>query len=249
MRGMFVLYAALALVNLALYARLSPRAERAGPRPPSALHRSRGIVFRLAALFSVDAFAGGFIVQSMLALWLLERHGLSLEQTAGIFFGAGICTAFSFLAAAPVAHRFGLINTMVFTHLPSNALLILVALMPNAWSAVLMLLARQSLSQMDVPTRQSYTMAVVDPDERAAAASMTGVARSLSSSGSPVIAGALLGATTFGWPLIIAGGLKIAYDLALLRQFSGLKPPEETGTPAATATALAVDDRGHPSAR
>jgi MFS family permease len=129
--------------------------------------------------------------------------------------------------AARVADRFGLINTMVFTHLPSNILLILVALMPNVWLAVAMLLARQSLSQMDVPTRQSYVMAVVDPDERAAAASVTGVSRSLASSGSPVLAGALLGATTFGWPLIIAGTLKSAYDLLLLRQFRSVRPAEE----------------------
>jgi MFS family permease len=226
-RAMFGLYAALSLVNLALYRRLSTAVEPE-ERPRNApLHRSRGTVLRLSALFSMDAFAGGFIVQSILALWLFKRYGLSTDQAGAIFFGAGICTSISFLFAARIADRFGLINTMVFTHLPSNILLILVALMPNAWLAVIMLLARQSLSQMDVPTRQSYTMAVVDPDERAAAASVTGVARSLSSSGSPVLAGALLGATTFGWPLIIAGGLKCAYDLLLLGQFRTLKPAEE----------------------
>jgi predicted MFS family arabinose efflux permease len=227
MRAMFVVYGLLALVNLAAYRLLSPAVEavRLEPRPP--LHASRGIVVRLSALFALDAFAGGFVVQSMLALWLFERFGLSIGQAGLIFFVAGIFTAFSFLAAARVAERFGLINTMVFTHLPSNVLLILVALMPNVWLAVAILLARQSLSQMDVPTRQSYVMAVVEPDERAAAASATGVARSLASSGSPLLAGAMLGATSFGWPLIVAGTLKSAYDLLLLRQFRSVRPAEE----------------------
>jgi MFS family permease len=227
MRGMFVLYGMLALANLAAYRALSPGIERAPrePRPP--LHRSRSIVFSLSALFALDAFAGGFIVQSMMALWLFERYGLSIGQAGVIFFVAGIFTAFSFLVAARVAEGFGLINTMVFTHLPSNIMLILVALMPNVWLAIAMLVARQSLSQMDVPTRQSYVMAVVEPDERAAAASVTGVSRSLASSGSPVIAGAMLGATPFGWPLIVAGTLKCVYDLLLLRQFRSVKPAEE----------------------
>jgi len=230
MRGMFVLYSLLAMVNLAAYRRLTLSVE-AGTQPegqPAApLGRSRGTVLRLAALFGMDAFAGGFVVQSMLALWLFRRYGLSVDQAAVIFFAAGVVSAFSFLLAARVAERLGLIRTMVFTHLPSNVLLILVALMPNAWLAVAMLLARQSLSQMDVPTRQSYTMAVVEPEERAAAASVTGVARSLSSSGGPVLAGALLGATAFGWPLIIAGSVKSAYDLLLFHQFRALKPSEE----------------------
>ncbi|HEY8172157.1 MAG TPA: MFS transporter, partial [Dehalococcoidia bacterium] len=227
MRGMFVLYGALAMVNFIAYRTLSPAVEAEGERPPRPLHRSRGVVMQLSALFAIDAFAGGFVVQSMLALWLFERYGLSVDQAGAIFFAAGIFTAFSFLVASRVADRFGLINTMVFTHLPSNILLILVALMPNVWLAVVMLLARQSLSQMDVPTRQSYTMAVVDPDERAAAASVTGVARSVSSAGSPVLAGAMLGATAFGWPLVIAGSLKSVYDLLLLRQFRSVKPTEE----------------------
>jgi predicted MFS family arabinose efflux permease len=227
MRGMFVLYGAMALVNLAAYRRLSRAAESQVEHRTAPLHRSRGIVLHLSALFALDAFAGGFIVQSILAVWLFERYGLSLDQAALIFFAAGIFTAFSFLLAARVANRFGLINTMVFTHLPSNILLILVALMPNVWLAVTMLLARQSLSQMDVPTRQSYTMAVVDPDERAAAASVTGVSRSVAASGSPALAGFLLNATTFGWPLIISGVLKSAYDLLLLARFRGVRPSEE----------------------
>ena len=227
MRAMFVLYGALALVNLAAYRALSSAVESRTTTRNAPLHKSRGTVLRLSGLFAIDAFAGGFVVQSILALWLFKRYGLSVDQAALIFFAAGIFTAFSFLVAARVADRFGLINTMVFTHLPSNILLILVALMPNVWLAVAMLLARQSLSQMDVPTRQSYTMAVVDEDERAAAASVTGVARSLSSAGSPILAGALLGATTFGWPLVIAGTLKSIYDLLLLLQFRSVKPVEE----------------------
>jgi MFS family permease len=227
MRAMFVLYGALAIVNFAAYRALSPAIEHVGGRPPQALHRSRSVVVQLSALFAIDAFAGGFVVQSILALWLFERFGLSVDQAGAIFFATGIFTAFSFLAASRVADRFGLINTMVFTHLPSNVLLILVALMPNVWLAVGMLLARQSLSQMDVPTRQSYTMAVVAPDERAAAASVTGVARSVSSAGSPVIAGALLTATAFGWPLVIAGTMKVFYDLLLLARFRAIRPEEE----------------------
>lgn len=227
MRGMFLAYAALALVNLLAYRTLSPVVETSPRARSAALHRSRGVVLRLASLFALDAFAGGFVVQSILALWLFRRYGLSVGEAGVIFFAAGICTAMSFLVAARVANRFGLINTMVFTHLPSNVLLILVALMPNVWLAVTMLLARQSLSQMDVPTRQSYTMAVVDPDERAAAASVTSVARSLSSAGSPIVAGALLGLATFGWPLVIAGALKCAYDGLLLAQFRSVKPLEE----------------------
>jgi MFS family permease len=227
MRAMFVLYSALALLNLAIYRSLSPAAESQTARRAAPLHRSRGIVLQLSALFALDAFAGGFIVQSILALWLFERYGLSLDQAAVIFFASGVVTAFSFLFAARVAERFGLINTMVFTHLPSNLLLILVGVMPNVWLAIGMLLLRQSLSQMDVPTRQSYTMAVVDADERAAAASVTGVARSVSSSGSPFLAGLLLNVTTFGWPLIISGTLKSVYDLLLLARFRRVRPAEE----------------------
>jgi MFS family permease len=238
MRGMFLLYGALALVNLAAYRTLSPAVESRTAARNAPLHRSRGTVLRLSGLFAIDAFAGGFVVQSILALWLFKRYGLSVDQAALIFFAAGIFSAFSFLVAARVARRFGLINTMVFTHLPSNILLVLVALMPNVWLAVAMLLARQSLSQMDVPTRQSYTMAVVEEDERAAAASVTGVARSLSSSGSPVLAGALLGVTTFGWPLVIAGALKSTYDVLLLVQFRAVKPAEEI---------VAVDEAKPPS--
>lgn len=226
-RAMFVLYAGLALVNLLLYTRLTPSVEVERVTKNAPLHRSRGVVLKLSALFSLDAFAGGFVVQSILALWLFKRYGLSTGEAGVIFFAAGVCTAFSMLVAARIAERFGLINTMVFTHLPSNILLILVAFMPNLQLAIVMLLGRFLLSQMDVPTRQSYTMAVVDPDERAAAASVTGVSRSLASAGSPVLSGAMLGASTFGWPLVIAGTLKSVYDLLLLSQFRSVKPAEE----------------------
>lgn len=226
-RAMFVVYAALAIVNLLLYTRLTLSVEVERTERNAPLHRSRGIVIKLSALFSLDAFAGGFVVQSILALWLFKRYGLSTSEAGLIFFAAGLCTACSMLVAARLAERFGLINTMVFTHLPSNIMLILVAFMPSLQLAIAMLLGRFLLSQMDVPTRQSYTMAVVQPDERAAAASVTGVSRSLASSGSPVLAGAMLGATTFGWPLVIAGSLKSVYDLLLLREFRTVTPPEE----------------------
>ncbi|HEY8172873.1 MAG TPA: MFS transporter, partial [Dehalococcoidia bacterium] len=202
MRSMFVLYALIAAMNFVSYRTLSPSVEPEGARGSAPLTRSKSVVYQLAALFALDSFGGGFIVQSMLALWMFERYGLSLDQAAVIFFAAGVVTAFSYLVAARIAERIGLINTMVFTHLPSNILLILVALMPNVWLAVVMLLLRQSLSQMDVPTRQSYVMSVVQPEERAAAASVTSVPRSLSSAMSPVMAGALLGVSTFGWPLV-----------------------------------------------
>ena len=226
-RAMFVLYAGLALVNFALYRTLTAGAEPAAPPNRAPLHRSRGVVTRLSALFALDAFAGGFIVQSMLALWLFNRYGLSIEQTAAIFFVSGVLSAFSFLVAARISQRIGLVNTMVFTHLPSNILLILVALMPGAWLAVAMLLMRQALSQMDVPTRQSYVMAVVDADERAAAASVTSVARSISAAWSPWLSGLMLGASTFGWPLVISGSLKCVYDGLILHQFRRLRPEEE----------------------
>jgi MFS family permease len=228
LRAMFLLYAVVAVLVAILYSRLSPQAEVATPaasRVP--LSRSRAVVFRLSALFALDAFAGGLVVQSLLALWLFERFGLSLGQAGAIFFGTGTLAAFSYLAAARVAERIGLVKTMVFTHLPSNVLLALVPLMPTVWLAVAFLVARYALSQMDVPTRQSYVMAVVDPEERAAAASLTGVSRSLASATSPALAGFLLGLTTFGIPLLLAGGLKTVYDLALLAKFGTLRPPEE----------------------
>jgi MFS family permease len=226
-RAMFLLYAGLGLASFLLYRRLSPLAEHGGGEQPVALGPSRGIVYRLAALFSLDSFAGGFAVQSLLALWLFQRFDLTVSAAATIFFWTGLLTAFSHLAAVRVARRFGLVNTMVFTHLPANLFLILVPLMPTLELALLFLLLRSALSSMDVPVRTSYVMAVVTPGERPAAASLTAVPRSLASALSPTLAGALLAASPFGWPLVICGTLKIVYDLTLLRLFSRIKPPEE----------------------
>jgi MFS family permease len=192
------------------------------------LHKSRGIVGRLAALFALDAFGGGLIIQSLLAFWFHQRFGLPVEILGAIFFVANLLAAVSALAAARIAARIGLINTMVFTHLPSNVLLMLVPLMPTVELAILVLLARFSISQMDVPTRQSYTMAVVEPDERSAAAGVTGIARTTGAALSPLIAAPLFAVPGLAAvPFFLAGGLKIVYDLALWRAFRQRRPPEE----------------------
>jgi predicted MFS family arabinose efflux permease len=185
----------------------------------------------LAATFTLDAFGGGFVVQSMLVLWLHVRFDLSVAVSGAIFFWAGLLAGGSALAAARIAQRIGLIRTMAFTHLPANGLLMATALMPNAPLAVACLLARAALSQMDVPARQSYVMAVVTPGERAAAASVTNVPRSLASALPPLAAGWMLEHSTFGWPLLIGGALKAAYDLLLLWQFHDIRPPEELVRP------------------
>jgi MFS family permease len=225
LRWMFYAYGALGLVGVALYSRL-PHTQ-ASEIHAAPLGPSRGIVYKLAALFSLDAFAGGFAVQSLLALWLFERFGLSLSSASLFFFWSGVLSAFSYPVAAWLATRVGLVNTMVFTHIPSSLCLILAALSPNLGMALGLLLVRSALSQMDVPTRTSYVMAVVTPAERAAAASVTAVPRSLASSISPALAGMLLAAPFAGWPLIACGCLKIAYDLGLLLSFRHIKPPEE----------------------
>ena len=192
------------------------------------LHRSRGVVGRLAALFALDAFGGGLIIQSLLAFWFYERFGLAVEVLGAIFFGANLLAAVSALLAARIAARIGLINTMVFTHLPSNVLLMLVPLMPTVELAVVVLLARFSISQMDVPARQSYTVSIVDPDERSAAAGITGVARTTGAALSPLIAAPLFAVPGLAAvPFFLAGGLKIVYDLALWRAFRARRPPEE----------------------
>lgn len=232
-KAMFFAYGALGVLALALYAAI-PIAriddeQRAAPKPPaSVLGPSRSIVFKLAALFSVDAFAGGFVVQSLMALWLFERFDLSLTAASLFFFWSGVLGAFSFPIAAWLAQRVGLINTMVFTHIPSSLCLIVAAFAPDLWSALALLLLRSALSQMDVPTRTSYVMAVVTPPEQAAAASFTAVPRSLASAISPLFAGALLNTAFIGLPLVICGTLKIGYDVALLYSFRHLKPPEES---------------------
>jgi MFS family permease len=190
------------------------------------LHRSQGIVLRLASLFALDAFGGGLIVQSLLAYWFHTRFGLPEPVLGAIFFAANILAAVSALAAARIAARIGLINTMVFTHLPSNVLLMLVPLMPTVELAILVLLARFSISQMDVPTRQSYTMAVVEPDERSAAAGVTGIARTTGAALSPLMAAPLFAVPGLASvPFFLAGGLKIIYDLALWRAFRARQPP------------------------
>ena len=238
-RLLFGVYAALALVVAGLSLRLSSPVEAPG-RPPIGLqslgqrlapplHRSRGIVWRLTVLFSVDALAGGLVVQSLMALFFHVRFGVPLTTLSALFFGAGLLSALSFLAAVPLARRFGLLNTMVFTHLPSNVLLALVAFAPTFPIAAALLLLRQALSQMDVPTRQAYTMALVDPEERTAAASVTSLARSVGSSSSPVFSGLLLQGSllVLGLPFILAGVLKAAYDLTLWSVFRRVPVPEE----------------------
>jgi predicted MFS family arabinose efflux permease len=226
-RSGFVLYALTAIALAALYARLSPDLSRPNPSATGSLTRSRSIVLRLSMLFSLDSFGGGFVVQSLLALWLFERHGLSVETTGAFFFVAGVLSAASLLLSPWLADRIGLIRTMVYTHIPANALLMLAALMPNAPLAIAVLLARVALSQMDVPARQSYVMAMVPPEERAAAASVTNVPRSLASALAPAIGGFLLSQSSFGWPLLIGGAIKLAYDLLLLHQFRDLRTEEE----------------------
>ncbi len=189
---------------------------------------SRGVIFRLAGLFMIDAFAGGFVLQSIVAYWFNVKYGVEPALLGGIFFGANILAGISALSAAAVARRIGLINTMVFTHIPSNILLILVPLMPNLPLAILVLLLRFSISQMDVPTRQSYTMAVVAPDERSAASGITGVARTTGAALAPLISTPMLGIPALlSAPFFISGGLKIIYDLLIYRSFSAVKPPEE----------------------
>jgi MFS family permease len=227
-RAGFLLYAAVAVAVALLYLGLSPASDRrpAGRRV-APLARARGIVLRLSALFTLDSLGGGLVVQSLLALWLFERFDLSVQAAATVFFVSGLFAGLSQLASSWLAARIGLINTMVFTHLPSNALLILAALMPSAPLAVGCLLARMLLSQMDVPARQSYVMAVVPRDERATAASVTNVPRSLGAALTPLLAGWLLTLTSFGWPLVLAGVTKSVYDLLLLAQFRAVKPPEE----------------------
>ena len=231
-------YAVIGAILGGLFTRLSPGVEiQAGGDPPQpitalktrlGLHRSRGVVLKLSALFSIDAFAGGFVLQSILAYWFHLRFNVQPAILGSIFFGANILAGLSALSAAWVASKIGLIRTMVFTHIPSNILLILVPFMPTLPLAIAVLLLRFSISQMDVPTRQSYTMAVVAPDERSAAAGITGIARTTGASLSPVFTGPLLAnAALMNVPFFLSGGLKIIYDLLLYRSFKAIKPPEE----------------------
>jgi MFS family permease len=223
-RWVFVVYAATAVVAALFYRRLTSAVEAPAGTSPAGLTRSRAIVLRLAALFSLDSMGGGLVVQSLLVLWLYKRFGLSVTTAGRIFFAAGLCSAFSQLVASRLAARIGLIETMVYTHLPSNVLLILAGAMPNATAAVACLLLRTCVSSMDVPARQSYVMSVVPPEERPAAASVTNVPRSLAAAATPVLAGWMLDRSVFGWPLICAGAIKAAYDILLLLQFRQRRP-------------------------
>lgn len=237
-RGVVVLYACLGVVLAVLFSRLSRTAEattfgeknafRATFAGLSGLDRSRDVVVKLSALFALDSFGGGFVVQSFAAYWFYLRFGVNPATLGAIFFWANVFAGLSALLASRLASRFGLIKTMVATHLPSNILLILVPLMPTLPSAVAVLLVRFSISQMDVPTRQSYIMAVVSPEERSAAAGVTGVARTIGAAISPLFVGLMFARPALiNLPFFIAGTLKIAYDLLLYKQFVAVKPPEE----------------------
>jgi len=237
-------YAGIGLLLAVLFSRLPPTIEAETPidqprrKTLLGLHESRAVVFRLSGLFAIDAFAGGFVMQSLLAYWFHVRFGIDSARLGAIFFGANLLAGVSALSAAKLAARFGLINTMVFTHVPSNVLLFIVPLMPNATLAVLVLLLRFAISQMDVPTRQSYTMAVVHPDERSAAAGVTGIARTIGAGLSPALTGPLLAsAFLLSLPFFLAGGLKLLYDVLLFRSFKSLKPPEEKTPTAVNASA------------
>ncbi|MET3461603.1 MFS transporter [Variovorax atrisoli] len=221
LRGMFVVYAAIGLIVFWLYRNLPTQAGAGStdsmPVAPAPLGPSRRVVMRLAALFSMDAFAGGLTVNALMSLWLLERFGFSLTQVGVFFFWTGLLSAASQLAAPVVAQRIGLLNTMVFTHLPANVCLVLAAVAPSLPVALALLMIRSSLSSMDVPTRTAYVMAVVTPAERSAAASFTAVPRSLAAAISPTLSGALFAAGWISLPLVACGLLKITYDLALWR--------------------------------
>lgn len=229
LRLMFVLYAVLAIAALALILRLSRRVELSPEDRVlgGGLRESKGMVLKLSALFSVDSLAGGFVVQSLIAFWFHLRWGAGPELLGPIFLGVGVLQAASYLVAARVADRIGQINTMVFTHLPSNVLLMLVAAAPTFPAAVVLILARHALSQMDVPARQSYVMAVVAPSERAAAAGYTNVVRNLAQAVTPVLSGYAMQVVSLGLPFVIGGGLKIVYDLTLFAMFRHTRARED----------------------
>ena len=225
LRAMFMLYGGIGAIIWLLYRGLADGAAKSIDKP-APLGSSRQTVFKLAALFSIDAFAGGLVVNSLLALWLFDRFGLSLPEAGAFFFWAGLLTTASQWVAPRVSKRIGLLNTMVFTHIPANICLILAALAPSLEVSLALLFARSAMSQMDVPTRTAYVMAVVTPAERAAAASFTAVPRSLAAAFSPSLGGALMAAGLLSAPLVLCGSLKIAYDLALLLSFRHYKAHE-----------------------
>jgi len=234
-RPLMIAYALIGLLLALIFASLSPTVEVSVKRHEDVpklwwgLHRSRQTVVRLAVLFSLDAFGGGFVVQSAVAWWFHTRFGTSLATLGTLFFAANILAGLSAFAATALARRIGLVRTMVYTHIPSNVLLILVPLMPNQELAIVVFLLRYSISQMDVPTRQSYTLAVVAPEERSAAAGVTGVARSVGAALSPFLAAVMFGSVAWASaPFFFAGGIKIVYDLLLYRRFVAIRPPEES---------------------
>jgi MFS family permease len=227
-RTAFLLYAGVGLGSAVVYAGLPSAVRPTAPSTRRPLARSRRIVLQLAALFSLDSLGGGFVVQTLLVLWLARRFGLAVETTGAVFFAAGIFGAVSQLVSPRLAARIGLVRTMVYTHLPANLFLVLAGIVPSAPLAVGFLLVRALLSQMDVPARQAYVMAVVPPEERAAAAGVTNVPRSLAAVLPPFLTGMMLDRSTFGWPLVCAGVLKTAYDLLLLAQFHAVPPLDET---------------------
>lgn len=225
-RATFYVYAVAGLVALVVYSGLPRREVQHTSNNSRALATSRPVVVRLAALFALDSFGGGLVIQSLLALWLTQRFGVGPEVLGVLFFATGVVAGASQFVSAWLTARIGHIKTMVYTHLPANVFLVLAGLMPSAELAMMFLVLRMCLSQMDVPARQAYVMAVVPPEERAAAAAVTNVPRSLAPAFAPLVTGALLEASTFGWPLILAGVLKIAYDLLLYRGFAALSPRE-----------------------
>jgi MFS family permease len=227
---LLVSYSAIGLANLVIFATLSDAVESVrveGEKTFIGLHSSRGKVARLSALFMLDAFAGGLVVQSIAAYWFHLRWGLSPAALGVLFFWVGVLSGLSLLAAGWLAERIGLLNTMVWTHLPSNLILILVPFAPSAGLAVLLFLARMSVSQMDVPTRKSYTMAVVEPDERTATAGITNTARTVASALSPALSGLAFGAGALALPFVLSGGIKVLYDGLIYGAFRGVQPPEE----------------------
>jgi len=229
-RLMFLLYAAIGIATLLVASRLSQKVELAQLPERTGfvtLTHSRGPILKLAGLFAIDAFAGGFVVQSLIVYWFSLRFGVGAEYLGPLFFGVNVMKSISYLLAVRIADRIGLLNTMVFSHLPSNVMLMMIPLMPTLASASILLLARHLLSQMDVPTRGSYIVAVVEPEERVAATGVTSLARTTAQAFGPVIAGAALSVARFGFPFFVGGGLKIVYDLALYFSFRGHKPPEE----------------------
>jgi MFS family permease len=220
----FLVYALVGVVSAAVYLGLGRAIETPRKAVGAPLARSRGIVLHLSALFSLDSFAGGFVVQSLLVLWLFRRFQLSVEVAGAVFFAAGLAGALSQLISPALARRIGLVRTMVYTHVPANVFLIAAGVVPSAPLAIAFLLLRAAVSQMDVPARQAFVMAVVPPEERAAAASVTNVPRSLAAAIPPLLAGAMLSGSAFGWPLVCAGALKLVYDFLLLARFRTVQP-------------------------